>query len=215
MGSMHHTGCTTNADVSFVLDSSGSIGSDNYQTVKEFVYNFTEELEIGPDHNRVSVTIFSKNGSVVFGFDQYNNKTALLEAIEDIPYLDRSTNTADGLCKTLNNVLRGSRRLMSLSVFKFVMVMTDGRSNRVSNECGNTTQAATALTEFAQNNSILVYVVAVSERVNLEELELIATSPEFISHLDSFDSTDLDSTQQLQAYELCFTGKTSVIMYKL
>ena len=82
MGSMHHTGCTTNADVSFVLDSSGSIGSDNYQTVKEFVYNFTEELEIGPDRNRVSVTIFSKNGSVVFGFDQYNNKTALLEAIE-------------------------------------------------------------------------------------------------------------------------------------
>ena len=95
------------------------------------------------------------------------------------------------------------------------MVMTDGRSNRVSDECGNTTQAAAALTEFAQNNSILVYVVAVTNNVNLEELELIATSPEFISHLDSFDSTDLDSTQQLQAYELCFTGKTSVIMYKL
>ena len=215
MCSMHHTGCTTNADVSFVLDSSGSIGSDNYQTVKEFMYNFTEELEIGPDHNRVSVTIFGSNGNVVFGFDQYNNKTALLEAIEDIPYLNQGTNTADGLCKVLNNVLRGSRRLMSLSVFKFVMVMTDGYSNRVSNECGDTIQAATALTEFAQNNSILVYVVAVTNNVNLEELELIATSPEFISHLDSFDSTDLDSTQQLQAYELCFTGKTSVNMYKL
>ena len=130
-------------------------------------------------------------------------------------YLNQATNTADGLCNVLNNVLRGSMQLMSLSVFKFVMVMTDGYSNRVSNECGNTIQAATALTEFAQNNSILVYVVAVNSNVNLEELKLIATSPEFISHLDSFDSTDLDSTQQLQAYELCFTGKTSVIMYKL
>ena len=50
---MDHTGCTTSADVSFVLDSSGSINfeGDNYQTVKEFVYNFTEELEIGPDRN--------------------------------------------------------------------------------------------------------------------------------------------------------------------
>ena len=206
--SMDHTGCRINSDVSFILDSSGSIGGDNYQTVKEFVYNFTEELEIGPDHNRVSVTIFGNTGSVVFGFDQYNNKTALLEAIEDVPYLNQGTNTADGLCKALNNVLRNSRRLMSLSVFKLVIVMTDGRSNRVSNECGNTIQAAAALTQFAQDNSILVYAVAVTDNVNFEELELIATSPEFITRLDSFDSTDLDSTQQLQAYELCFTGKT-------
>ena len=99
---------------------------------------------------------------------------------------------------------------MSLSVFKLVIVITDGRSNRVSNECGTTVEAATALTEFAQDNSVLVYVVAVTNNVDLEELELIATSPEFITHLNSFDSTDLDSTQQLQAYELCFTGKPSV-----
>ena len=206
------TECRTNADVSFVLDSSGSINieRDNYQTVKEFVYNFTEELEIGPDRNRVSVTIFGNNGSVVFGLHQYSGKTALLEAIEDIPYLRQWTNTADGLCKVLNNVLQNTRRLMSLSVFKLVIVITDGRSNRVSNECGTTVQAATALTEFAQDNSVLVYVVAVTNNVDLEELKLIATSPEFITHLDSFDSTDLDSTQQLQAYELCFTGKPSV-----
>ena len=93
--------------------------------------------------------------------------------------------------------------------------MTDGHSNQVSNECGNTTQVAAALTQFAEDNSVLVYVVGVTERVNMEELKLIATSPEFITHLDSFDSTDLDSTQQMQAYELCFTGKTSVNMYKL
>ena len=206
------TECRTNADVSFVLDSSGSINieRDNYQTVKEFVYNFTKELEIGPDRNRVSVTIFGNNGSVVFGLHQYSGKTALLEAIEDIPYLRQWTNTADGLCKVLNNVLQNSRRLMSLSVLKLVIVITDGRSNRVSNECGTTVQAATALTEFAQDNSVLVYVVAVTNNVDLEELKLIATSPEFITHLDSFDSTDLDSTQQLQAYELCFTGKLSV-----
>ena len=71
------TECRTNADVSFVLDSSGSINieRDNYQTVKEFVYNFTKELEIGPDRNRVSVTIFGNNGSVVFGLHQYSGKT--------------------------------------------------------------------------------------------------------------------------------------------
>ena len=179
------------------------------------MYNFTEELEIGPDLNRVSATIYSHYARVDFDLDRYNNKESLLEAIVNIPYLRECTNTADGLCKVMNNVLQSSRRLMSLSVFKLVIVMTDGHSNQVSNECGNTTQAAAALTQFAEDNSVLVYVVGVTERVNMEELKLIATSPEFITHLDSFDSTDLDSTQQMQAYELCFTGKTSVIMYKL
>ena len=174
------------------------------------MYNFTEELEIGPDHNRVSATIYSHYGRVDFGLDRYSNKTALLRAISNIPYPRECTNTADGLCKVMNNVLRGSTRLMSLSVFKLVIVLTDGHSNQVSNECGSTAQAAAALTQFALDNSVLVYVVGVTERVNMKELELIATSPEFVTHLDSFDSTDLDSTQQLQAYELCFTGKTSV-----
>ena len=178
--------------------------------MREFVYNFTEELEIGPDHNRVSATIYSHYGRVDFGLDRYSNKTALLRAISNIPYLRECTNTADGLCKVMNNVLRGSTRLMSLSVFKLVIVLTDGHSNQVSNECGSTAQAAAALTQFAQDNSVLVYVVGVTNNVNMTELELIATSPEFVTHLDSFDSTDLDSTQQLQAYQLCFTGELSV-----
>ena len=215
--SMKHTECRTSADVSFVLDSSGSINfeGDNYQTVKEFVYNFTEELDIEPDRNQVSVTIFGNNGSVVFGLDQYNNKTALLEAIEDVPYLDQATNTADGLCKVMNHVLTNSSRLRLLSVFKLVIVLTDGHSNRISSECGNISQAAATFCRFAQDNSVLVFVVGVTNNVNLEELELIATSPEFITHLDSFDSTELDSTQQLQAYQLCFTGKTSIVTSKL
>ena len=212
---MNHTECRTSADVSFILDSSGSIGVDNYQTVKEFVYNFTEVLDIEPDRNRVSVTIFGNTGSVVFGFDQYNNKTALLEAIEGVPYLRQWTNTADGLCKVMNNVLTNSSQLRLLSVFKLVIVLTDGRSNRISSECGNISQAAATFCRFAQDNSVLVYVVGVTNRVNMKELELIATSPEYITHLDSFDNTDLDSTQQLQAYELCFTGKTSIITLKL
>ena len=212
---MNHTECRTSADVSFILDSSGSIGVDNYQTVKEFVYNFTEVLDIEPDRNRVSVTIFGNTGSVVFGFDQYNNKTALLEAIEGVPYLRQWTNTADGLCKVMNNVLTNSSQLRLLSVFKLVIVLTDGRSNRISSECGNISQAAATFCRFAQDNSVLVHVVGVTNRVNMKELELIATSPEYITHLDSFDSTDLDSTQQLQAYELCFTGKTSIITLKL
>ena len=200
------TGCTVNADISFLLDSSGSIGSDNYQKVKEFAYNFTEGFDIGPQRNRISVTIYGSTGRVVFGYDQYRNKTSVLEAIDNIPFLDQSTNTPDSLCKVLNDVLPNAR-LSDPSVLKLV-VMTDGRSNRNSPECGNIHQAAGALRNFSQVNSILVYVIGVTNNVRREELELMATAPEFITHLDSFVSdAELDSTQQLQTYELCFTSK--------
>ena len=175
--------------------------------MKEFAYNFTKEFDISPEENRVSVTIFGYFGEVVFGFDEYSNKTSVLEAIEDIPFLNEWTNTPDGLCKVLNDVLPNAR-LNESSVFKLVVVMTDGESNRNSSECGDIHQAAAALRNFSEHNSVLVYVVGVTQYVIMEELELIATSPEFITNLDSFASDEeLDSTQQLQTYELCFTGK--------
>ena len=201
------TGCTVNADISFLLDSSGSIGSDDYRKVKEFAYNFTEGFDIGPKRNRISVTIYGTAGHVVFGYDEYRNKTSVLEAIDNIPFLDQWTNTPDGLCKVLNDILPNAR-LSDSSVFKLVVVMTDGQSNRNSPECGDIYQAAGALRNFSQVNSILVYVIGVTNNVNREELELMATAPEFITHLDSFVSdAELDSTQQLQTYELCFTSK--------
>jgi len=201
------TGCTVNADISFLLDSSGSIGSDDYQKVKEFAYNFTEGFDIGPQRNRISVTIYGSDGHVVFGYDQYRNKTSVLEAIDNIPFLNQATNTPDGLCKVLNDVLPNAR-LNDSAVFKLVVVMTDGQSNRNSPECGDIRQAAGSFRNFSQVNSILVYVIGVTNNVNREELELMATAPEFITHLDSFVSdAELDSTQQLQTYELCFTSK--------
>ena len=196
-----------NADISFVLDSSGSIGAENYQKVKEFAYNFTEGFDIGPQETRISVTIYGSAGQVVFGFDQYRNTTSVLEAIEDIPFLNEYTNTPDGLCKVLNDILPNAR-LSDSSVFKLVVVMTDGRSNRDSPECGDINEAAGSLRQFSQVNSILVYVIGVTNNVNQDELELMATAPEFITQLASFASdADLDSTQQLQTYELCFTSK--------
>jgi len=201
------TGCTVNADISFLLDSSGSIGYDNYQKVKEFAYNFTEGFDIGPKQNRVSMTIYGDAGQVLFGFDQYEDKTSVLEAIENITFLNEYTNTPDGLCKVLNDILPNAR-LSDSAVFKLVVVMTDGQSNRDSPECGDIHQAASSFRNFSQVNSVLVYVIGVTNNVQREELELMATAPEFITHLDSFVSdAELDSTQQLQTYELCFTSK--------
>ena len=50
--------CNVGADIMFVLDESGSIGSVNYQSEKNFVAQVINNLVIGPDANRVGVITY-------------------------------------------------------------------------------------------------------------------------------------------------------------
>lgn len=52
--------CAEFNDVVFILDSSGSVGEDNFELVKEFVHKlFNESLSIAPDLVRVGLMTFS------------------------------------------------------------------------------------------------------------------------------------------------------------
>ena len=50
--------CNVGADIMFVLDESGSIGSVNYVNEKNFVVQVIDNLVIGPDANRVGVITY-------------------------------------------------------------------------------------------------------------------------------------------------------------
>ena len=54
-------GCQTagGADIVFVLDGSGSIGSTNFELCKSFVRSVVEEFEIGLDKYRIGVQQYS------------------------------------------------------------------------------------------------------------------------------------------------------------
>ena len=192
-----------NSDLIFVLDSSGSIGGTSYQLVREFVYNFVSSLDIGPNDNQVGVIIFSSDAQVVFNLNEHNNKLELLQAINSTPYLADSTNTAAALRLLIDVGFteNAGARLNSGALFRLAIVMTDGMSN-VNPE--DTPLAAAAVHAFEPG--ILVYAIGVTDSVNQEELEQIATAPEFIDQLESFDRRLFDETQEQQSYEICFTG---------
>ena len=189
------------SDIIFVLDSSGSIGRDNYENVVDLTYNFTSSLEIGPEKSQIGVIIFSYEADVLFNLTTY-------QAIQSIPYLTGGTNTSGALRAVIGDSGFPVARLDDPTVFRLAIVLTDGRSNR---DAHDTIPAAKALHEFTP--SILVYVIGVTDDVNFEELNAIATAPEFVTHLDSFDSGLLDGTQQQFAYQICFTGKTVAYHY--
>ena len=190
-------------DLIFVLDSSGSVGSSDYQRVREFVKNFIMSISIGQDEDQVGVIIFSSDAQVVFNLNTYQNQAQLLSAISSIPYISGSTNTAAALRQLIDEGFTegGGARLDSKTVLRIAIVMTDGKSNV---NAGDTPIAAERVHDFRP--SILVYAVGVTSSVNQDELNEIATSPEFIENLESFDDSLLKEYQEERSYEICFKG---------
>ena len=202
------SGCRVNMDIFFVLDGSGSIGDTDFRQVRQFEYDFVDQLRIGPNDNQVGTIVFSSVGSVDFYLNQYENKLDILNHISNIIYPAGGTNTADGLCKLVRYGFADGHgaRPASGAVFRIAIVMTDGKSNQESSECQwNTSQAAAAVHEL--NPSVLVYAIGVTSSVNDEELNAIASSPNFVTYIDSFDQHIIQETQESHVDEVCKRGR--------
>ena len=201
--------CTVNSDIIFVLDSSGSIGTTDYQQVIEFTRVFADNLDIGPMANQVGVILFGSTAQVAFNLNTHSDKASLLDAINNLPYLNSFTNTVDGLCLLLEEGFteQNGARLSSGDVFRLAIVMTDGQSNEITNQCNFTSviEAAEAVHNF--DPSILVFAIGVTNSVNNAELEAIATRNEFITYLVDFDQMLFRETMDEQMYQLCFRSE--------
>ena len=80
-----------------VLDASGSIGGQNFESVREYVLQYVDSLTIGPNDNRVGVITFSGSARLEFGLGAYNNRASLKQAVRNIHYTGGSTNIPTAL----------------------------------------------------------------------------------------------------------------------
>ena len=77
-------------DMAFVMDGSGSVGRNNFETAKTFVQEVVKGFVIGPDNSRVAVIQYSSNPVVEFTFTEHTTDTALESAIRAIRYVRSS-----------------------------------------------------------------------------------------------------------------------------
>ena len=97
------SGCNiAGVDLVFVLDSSGSIGATNFNSMRNFVTTVVNALNIGQNRSQVGVIVFSDVVRIQFHLNTYSNKASLLSAISSIPYIGSRTNTADALYTLIN-----------------------------------------------------------------------------------------------------------------
>lgn len=207
VSAMIYAVCRVNTDVVFVVDSSGSIGADNYQLVRDYVYNFTEGLLNGDTNSRVGIILYSDIADIEIELE--TRRPALLEEIRNLTYIARFTNTPEGLC-----LLKSRPWRASVSVLRIAIVLTDGQSNRVSATCmqeGGEPGTLNSTTEEVHTFQppITVFAVGVANFVE-QELLTIASSPDLVDRLDSFDYRLLVQNQQSRSYFICFKGKQSI-----
>lgn len=192
-------------DAVFVLDSSASIGPTNYQIVRDYAHNFTENLLSGNSNSRVGVILFSDSASVEIELNNTREPLEILQGIRNLPYRERYTNTPEGLC-----LLESMPWRSSVSVLRIAIVLTDGMSNRGSVYCAQEngmlgTVNATAARVHSLQPPVTVLAVGIAGYV-AEELLVIATNPLLIDELDSFDYRLLLQNQRSRGYFICFKG---------
>ncbi|XP_053405850.1 collagen alpha-1(XII) chain-like [Mercenaria mercenaria] len=152
-------------DIVFVLDSSGSVGEENFKIVKSFVKSVVGNLNIGQDNTRVGIITFSRYPVIRLHLDDYTDKEALLKAIDVVPYIAGITETHSALYLLKDEGFRGSRP----DVPNIAVVVTDGKSFH--------TNLTTVASEELQAQGVVMFGIGIGGNVNLNELSSIASSP--------------------------------------
>ncbi|XP_069119207.1 cartilage matrix protein-like [Argopecten irradians] len=183
-------------DLAFLLDSSGSEGTRNFDQQRQFVSLIVNEFDITPTGTQVGLVTFATTAHTQFKLRQYPDKTSLLHAIQSVPYTDGETRTDLGLNMIEHNIFKGHSHHSGArnGAKRFVVVLTDGRSN----EEQLTISAASSLKHHVDE----VFAIGIGHSVDKRELTAIATDDgQHVFNVKSFN--DLDSIHGNIVKEIC------------
>lgn len=167
----------------FVIDSSESVGPDNFNIIKTFMKAFIDKVSANHATTRIGVINFSHKVDLVSSLKQYTSKEYLKAAVEKMPCLGEGTYTASAIQEAIH-LFQAARP----AVRKVAVVITDGQAD----SCDKV-QLDTVVRE-AHATNIEIFVIGVVQRTDphyknfLKEMQLIATDPdeEHVYQIDNF-----------------------------
>ena len=194
-----------NTDITFVVDTSGSIGESNFQYVREFIEDIVLEMNISPNNSRVAVILFSSVASLHFNLNQFTDKDSLIAAICSLPYTGGGTDIPEAL-----DLLRATAQIGALGIRndkrQIAIFLTDGVG-------GDGSILETAVAELEATNIFQVYSVGVGD-ARVDQLNLIASSnSDFVYYHSYFTATSLITIAERIIERLKGTLLILVIMF--
>ncbi|ELU15429.1 hypothetical protein CAPTEDRAFT_157837 [Capitella teleta] len=160
--------CTSMLDIIYVIDSSGSIRSERFPFILDWIIDMIEDLDIGPDQTRVGAIKFSDSATVEFNLKDFNTKQDVISAISKIQFSGGRTHTSASMDLLMNSfsVENGGRE----GANNIVIVLTDGNSNINAD-------ATVPKAIQVRESGVHVIVVGIGDSVNRYEMEGIASDP--------------------------------------
>lgn len=73
--------CQERKDICFVLDSSTSVGPDNFGLMLDYVKALVQELSAGGQDHRFSLITYSTEVKTIFSFNRYSQAGQVLDAV--------------------------------------------------------------------------------------------------------------------------------------
>ena len=186
--------CKEDSDIAFIIDNSGSIEHDEYESAKDFVISIVEDLNVGQDRTRVALITYSDTANLVFNLDRYDHRQEIIPAIKELQYASGKTNTAEALRLATSQVF-GNNNYNRQQFKDIIVLITDGGSNDVEQTILKATEA--------KIQGITILVVAVGNWLNRFEVNEVASYPavKTVFNVRNYDS--LPTIRNVLAEAVC------------
>ena len=179
------------SDLVFILDTSENIGFANFQQMKEFMYDITTLLNIGPTRSQIAIVLYSGNASLYFNLNDHRDKDSLLQSINDIPYYSSSeeSSIAGALDVLYSSYVDGSLRTRD-DHEHIAILFTDGLPD-------DFTATRMAADNLRLNSDFQVYVIETSGTAPVSaEYAEIALDHSHVLSAPSFNELAVQQTME-------------------
>ncbi|KAK7939543.1 hypothetical protein WMY93_002869 [Mugilogobius chulae] len=110
----------------FVIDSSESVGPENFEIIKDFVTRLVERTTVGRNATRIGLVLYSLDVHLEFNLARYMTKQEVKQAIRKILYMGEGTYTGTAIRKATQEAFYSARS----GVRKVAIVITDGQTDK-------------------------------------------------------------------------------------
>ena len=175
----------------FILDASENIGLPNFQLMKEFSYNLTTLLNIGPTRSQIAVILYASNASLYFNLNDHRSIEPLLQDIYDIPYSSNSeeSNIAVALDLLYLSYMDGSLKTRD-EHDHIAILFTGGLPD-------NFTATRTVANNLRSDTDFQIYIIESNGTIPVaREYAEIALDPLYVFSAPNFNELALQQTME-------------------
>ncbi|XP_060539737.1 collagen alpha-6(VI) chain-like [Pantherophis guttatus] len=161
-------------DIVFLVDSSRSSGTEDFEKMKNFMRLLVDKSDVGPETVHIGVVQFSDKCQEEFQLNQHFTKSDINNAIGRMSLMGESTLTGDAL-QFVSNYFKPAKGAR-LYVKKVLILITNGEAqDEVKNHA-----------EALREENIIIYSVGLFQANKMQLME-ISGKPERVYYVEDFE----------------------------